>query len=312
MSDIICVIDRIRRKIKKSSGCDYLYNQFEELVEMLQNKKLSASETESIRELILDYASDSTYNNFASANWMRYSARCFYCADNLVKYLGDQPYQEGMEGILNVYFKVLVEHGVAPIIPQEILDKYIAINSENPRMLYDTLIKKANDECGKCRYRQGNDISLALEYTKSIERLIKDYIKKYEDKTTLKVWIPLLNTVRLADFWYKYPDSSNYDHTGPREREFIVKCSDELLDIHLRLFSEWYWQNPQELIDNYTQRDIIEILEVLDDEDFERILRHAVTLPVNEKIKSVLEHFVEDDEVNVVRFASELLDNYEK
>ena len=91
-------------------------------------------------------------------------------------------YQEGMEGILNVYFKVLVEHGVAPIIPQEILNKYIAINSENPRMLYDTLIKKANDECGKCRYRQGNDISLALEYTKSIERLIKDYIKKYVEE----------------------------------------------------------------------------------------------------------------------------------
>ena len=128
----------------------------------------------------------------------------------------------------------------------------------------------------------------------------------------LKVWIPLLNSVRLADFWYKYPDSPNYNHTGSREREFIVKCSDELLDIHLRLFSEWYWQNPQELIDNYTQRDIIEILEVLDDEDFERILRHAVTLPVNDKIKSILEHFIKDDESHIVCLACELLQNYDK
>lgn len=64
--------------------------------------------------------------------------------------------------------------------------------------------------------------------------------------------------MRIADFWYKYPDNHNYNHTRLREREFIEKCSDEMLDIHLRLISEWYWQNPQELIDTYKQRDIID------------------------------------------------------
>lgn len=313
MSNITIAINRISKKIEKSSGYSYLYEYFDELVEMLKNAEtLDTSELACLRGLIQDYASESIYNNYASANWMRYSARCFYCADFLIQFLSNPANRDGMEGFLNSYFKDLVEHGVAPIIQQETLDKYIAKNAENPRALYSTLVKKANDECGKCRYWQGNDISLALSYTKSVERIIKDYIQKYDDITVLKEWIPFLDTVRLADFWYKYPDSANYHHTWPREREFIMNCSDEMLDIHLRLISEWYWQNPQELIDTYKQRDIIEILEVTEDDEFEKILRHAVTLPANEKVKGVLEHFVEDDECHIVKLARELLQNYDK
>lgn len=313
MSNITIAINRISRKIEKSSGYSYLYEYFDELVEMLKNAEtLDTLELASLRGLIQDYASESIYNNYASANWMRYSARCFYCGDLLIQFLSNPAERDGMEGFLNSYFNDLVEHGVAPIIQQETLDKYIAKNADDPRKLYSTLVKKANDECGKCRYWQGNDISLALSYTNSVERIIRDYIQKYDDMTVLKEWIPLLNTVRLADFWYKYPDSANYDHTWPREREFIVKCSDEMLDIHLRLISEWYWQNPQELIDTYKQREIIETLEVTEDDEFEKILRHAVTLPVNEKVKGVFEHFVEDDECHIVRLARELLQNYDK
>lgn len=313
MSIIIPTINRISKKIKTSSGYSYLYKYFDELVEMLQaTETLSSSEIASLRGLIQDYAADSIYNNYASANWMRYSARCFYCADYLVRFLGTKPYQDGMESLLNSYFKDLVEHGVAPIIPQETLDKYIDKNSEDFRKLYDTLIKKANDECGKCRYWQGNDISLARAYTKSIDRLIRYYIKRYEDKTVLKEWIPILNTVRLADFWYEYPDSANYKHTRPYERQFIEECSDEMLEIHLKLISEWYWLNPQELINTYSQEELIEILEVTDDDEFEKILRHAVTLPKNDKTKGVLEHFIEDDETHIARLARELLLHYTK
>lgn len=313
MSSIIQTINRISKKIKNSSGYNYLYEYFDELVQMLQGEEtLSPSEQAGLRGLIHDYAADSIYNNYASANWMRYSARCFYCADFLVRFLDDKTHQEGMEGLLNSYFKDLVYHGVAPIISQETLDKYIDKNSSLPRELYDTLIKKANEECGKCRYWQGNDISLARTYTKSVDRLIRLYIKKYEDDTVLKEWIPGLNTVRLADFWYKYPDSANYNHTRLHERQFIEECSDEMLKIHLRLIIEWYWRNPQELISIYSQEELIEILEVMDDNEFEKILCHATTLPVNDKIKNVLEHFIEDDESHIVSLAYELLKNYTK
>lgn len=313
MSNIITTINRISKRIQHSSGCSYLYRYFDELVEMLMEAEtLSASEIASLRGLIQDYAADSIYNNYASSNWMRYSARCFYCADFLVRFLGDRPNQEGMEILLNSYFKDLVDHGVAPIIPQETLDKYIDKNLEDPRQLYDTLIKKAINECGRCRYWQGNDISLARAYTKSVERLIRNYIRRYEDITVLKYWIPLLNTVRLADLWYKYPDSANYEHTRPHERQFIDACLDEMLDIHLNLISEWYWLNPQELMITYSQKELIEILEVMDDGEFEKILRHAVTMPANDKIKGILEHFMEDDEIHVVSLARELFQNYTK
>ena len=312
MSSIVSTINRISKKIKKSSGCSYLYKYFDELVELLNRAELSTSEISSIRGLVQDYAVDSIYNNYASANWMRYSARCFYCADFLVHFCSDKENQEGMESLLNFYFKELVNHGVAPILPQETLDKYIDKNLEEPLKLYDTLIKKAVGECGKCRYWQGNDISLARTYTKSVDYLIRNYIQRYEDVTVLKQWIPFLNTVQLADFWYNYPDSANYEHSRPYERQLIEECSDEMLEIHLKLISEWYWLNPQELISTYSQEELIEILEVTDDDEFEKILRHAVTLPINDKIKSILEHFIEDDETHIVCLARELLQNYDK
>ena len=116
MSNIILTINRISKKINSSSGDSYLYKYFDELVEMLQDTEtLSASEIASLRGLIQNYAADSIYNNYASANWMRYSARCFYCSDFLIRFLGDKPNQEGMVSLLNSYFKDLVEHGVAPI-----------------------------------------------------------------------------------------------------------------------------------------------------------------------------------------------------
>ena len=85
-----------------------------------------------------------------------------------------------------------------------------------------------------------------------------------------------------------------------------------MLEIHLRLIKEWYWRNPQELMIRYSQEELIDILEVMDDNEFEKILRHATTLPVNDKIKNVLEHFIEDDESHIVSLAYELLKNYTK
>lgn len=312
MSIIVSTINRISKKIKKSYGCNYLYKYFDELVELLNRAELSTSEISSIRELVLDYAADSIYNNYASANWMRYSARCFYCADFLVRFCGDKENQEDMERLLNSYFIDLVNHGVAPILPQETLEKYIGKNSGEPLKLYDILIKKSVDECGKCRYWQGNEISLARTYTKSVDSLIRSYIQRYEDVSVLKQWIPLLDTVKLADFWYNFSDSANDVYTRPRERHFVEECSDEMLDIHLKLISDWYRLNPQELISTFSQEALIEILEVIDDDEFEKILRHAVTLPVNDKIKSILEHFIEDDETHIVCLARELLQNYDK
>ena len=64
------------------------------------------------------------------------------------------------------------------------------------------------------------------------------------------------------------------------------------------------------MINTYSQKELIEILEVTDDDEFEKILRHAVTLPVNDKIKNVLEHFTKDDESHVISLAYELLRNY--
>ena len=315
MNTIIYQISKIRRKIRKSSGCNYLYSYFDELIESLnanEGTALTIDELNCLKELIEDYAAESRYNNFASANWMRYSARCFYCADYLVRYLKDEIERNKMERFLNCYFVELVQHGVAPIILQDVLDKYIRINitQSNAGDTFNVLIRKAIDECGKCRYWRGNEVSLACKYTQSASRLIMDYITKYSDASVMKTWLPLFQTARLVKYWYEYPDSANYDHTGQYERETVMKSLDNMLDTHLKLISFWYWHNAQELIDTFSLDDLIEIFEVCEDDEFEKILSHAVSLPHNEKIERVLSHFEDDDEPWIVELSRRLLATY--
>jgi len=294
---------------------DYLYGGFDALVKSLEapeKNPLDVSIKCGLIDLIESLAADSRYNNYASANWMRYSARCFYCADYLLKYINNLQERDRLIGKLNSYFMELVESGVAPIIPEETLNKYIRknVNESNAKNLYGLLIHKAVNECGCCRYWQSNDASLACSYTQSIRRLLMDYVSTYSDLTVLKEWLPTIGTVRLAKIWYDYPDSPNYNHTDHYSRESIMKSLDMMLDIHLELFSFWYKHNSQEVIETLSTNDLIEIMEVTDDDDFECMLRQAVALPWNEKVEGVLRHFTEDDEQWIVNLSRKLLSTY--
>ncbi len=306
-------INRIRKKISKSSGCSYLYRYFDDLVRSLQNRQepLSIAESSELIDLICDYARDSRYNNFASANWVRYSARCFYCADFLLNYLADT-HTTGLKRTLNQYFMELVDSGVALIIPQDVVDKYLEnnINPENHKNFYNHLLDNAISKCHRSRLWIGSEVTLARDYTKSVEYYIRQYIEKYSDYSMLKIWIPMLDTRHVAKFWYEYPDSGNCRHCGNYERECVEKSLDAMLDVHLELFNLWYEYNAQEVIDVMPTDDLIEVMEVLDDDMFENILKHVSKLPKNEKIKSVLEHFMEDDEDWVVNLSKMLFNTY--
>lgn len=310
--NLIIEIERLKKSISTSSGCEYLYSRFESLVNMLETEQnLSNTEKVMLYELIRCYAADSRYDNYTSANWMRYSARCFYCADYLARYL-DGMLAESVQNALNRYFIELVDSRVAPIIQYEVLDKYMQLHvtSFNSKRVYGRLVCKAIDECEICRYWQPDDISLVWSYTQAAYRILMDYVKIYSDKSVLKDWVPLFNTAALARFWYEYPDSCNYAHTRQRTRQFIVETLDKMLDKHLKLFSFWYWHSPQELIDTYSLDDLIDVLEVEDDAEFQKILKHMVTLPYNVKVKNILKHFEKDDEQTVVELSQQLLAKY--
>ena len=313
MDNIIVQINRIRKKIPKSSGCSYLYRYFDDLVRSLQNRQepLSIAESSELIGLIYDYARDSRYNNFGSANWVRYSARCFYCADFLLNYLADT-HTTGLKRILNQYFMELVDSGVALIIPHDVVDKYLEnnINPENHKDLYNHILDKAISLCSRSRLWKDSEVTLARDYTKVVDYYIRQYIGKYSDYSMLKVWIPMLGTRRVAKFWYEYPESGNCRHCDNYERECVEKSLDAMLDVHLELFNLWYEYNAQEVIDVMPTDDLIEVMEVLDDDVFANILKHTSKLPKNEKIKSILEHFMEDDEDWVVNLSMMLFNTY--
>ena len=314
MNNIIRKIARLKKRISKSSGCNYLYSHFDNLVNELNTFKkgeLPVEVSTELRSLIHDYAEDSTYNTYASANWVRYSARCFYCADFLVHYLAES-LQKVEEDYLNGYFFKLIEAYVAPVIQQDVLTKYIERNISliNPTELYDNLIRKAARECLRSRLWSASEVSLSLTYNKSISWLIQRYVKAYSDYSMLKAWIPLLDTKRLANIWYEYPNSGNYEHSDRYTRASVERCLDEMLEIHLTIIGMWYWNNPQEMLEVLSLEDLIEVLEVYDDDEFEKTLRHMVTLPYNEKVQGILEHFSDDDEDWIVRLSKELLSQY--
>lgn len=242
---------------------------------------------------------------------MRYSARCFYCADLLLNYLADS-HTIGLKRLLNQYFIELIDSGVALIIPQDVVNKYLDNNvtSENHNGFYNNLLDNAISQCQRSRLWRGSEVTLARDYTKAVDYYIRQYIEKYSDNSMLKVWIPLLDTGHVAKFWYEYPESGNYRYCGNYERECIERSLDEMLDIHIELFNLWYEYNVQEVIDVMPTNDLIEVMEVLDDEVFENILKNISKLPKNEKIKSILEHFMKDDEDWVVNLSKMLFNAY--
>ena len=310
------LINKLRKRIKYSPGCDYLYGYFNDLVhelDLLEKDKMPVEMLRAIEQLIGDYAADCIYNTFASANWVRYSARCFYCADYLTRYLDEHLLQQ-TDVYLTEYFMCLTNAGVAPVLPKEIIDKYIEkeIKSKTPREIYDKLVNKAIDGCQTYRIWDANEVNLALEYLRSASRLITQYISLYSDYTLLKDWIPLMNIKRSVNIWYEYPDSANYRHSGRYTREAVSKYLDEMLDILLSIIDLWYSNNPQELIDKLYLEDIIEMLEVYEDEGFVKILRYMVTLPYSNKVERILEHFTHDDEPWVSNLSRNLLICYKK
>lgn len=314
MSELTTRINRIIKKIKNSSGCSYLYRYFDELIAFLDSlakEKLTEEELDGLADLISDFAYESTYNNFASANWMRYSARSFYCADFLIRYLPDKQ-QDAQMRYLNLYFLDLMESGVAPIIHQEVFDKYFQANlaQDNKTELYGKMINRAMSECLRCRLRRAEEVTLAHSYTEAADRILRDYITRYNDLSPLRDWIPMFRTQYFAEFWYEYPGSENYAYSSDYERRVVQKSMDTILDINLKLHYLWYSHNANEMISNLSSDYLIDILEVYDDNEFEKTLRHMASLTFNEKVKQILEHFADDDEYAVSRLSRQLLENY--
>jgi hypothetical protein len=85
---------------------------------------------------------------------------------------------------------------------------------------------------------------------------------------------------------------------------------DTILDINLKLHYLWYSHNANEMISNLSSDYLIDILEVYEDNEFEKTLRHMASLTFNEKVKQILEHFAGDDDRTVSEMADALLESY--
>ena len=215
MSAIVELAEKIEDKVWKS-GCDYLYGYYDELVKLLDaagKENLTREEIGSIRGLINTYSYESTHDNSSLVNWIWYSVRAFYCADSLVGYLPEENH-EFFYGLLNRRFLELVENGRAPIIKQEVFDRYLERNltDENSKELYSKLVKKAAGEISMSRLWRPDENELAYDYAKACDHIIRDYLKRYGDYSLLKEWLPRLGLVRVADFWYGYHESTEFQN----------------------------------------------------------------------------------------------------
>ena len=313
MSAIVEQINKIEDKVWRS-GCGYLYDHYDELVRLLNatgKENLTREEIGSLRGLVSRYAYESTYDNSSSVNWIWYSVRAFYCADSLVGYLPEINH-EHFYGLLNGCFLELVESGRAPIISQEVFDRYLEMNltEENRRELYTKLVRKGAGEIGMSRLWRPDENELADAYAKACNHIIRDYIKRYDDYSLLKDWLPKLGVTRVADFWRRYPESTDYEYASESERETVDVRLYKMKNLMLHLHRLWYWRNPEEMIDTLSSDYLITLLEVHDDREFEMTLFSMAGIPFKQKVKDVLEHYANCDDRVVSEMAAALLESY--
>lgn len=308
MDNLIKHINSLYNKIHNSSGCNYLYSDFDELVNELEIKKdkLTIDGVMSLIFLIRNLVSETRYNN-CSVN----SARSFYCADYLIRYL-PKDWKSRTELVLNYLFRELIKGEVAAIIPKEVFNKYLDKNltDENYANYYDTILTNTILASIRGMTWSDNEMSLALSHTEAASRLIKDYIEKYNDYSYLKKWIPLLKTRYLADVLYEYLNCKKRRYANWYVEDPMEEILAKMLNIHLELLNLWAWHNPEEMINSFSQEELIEILEFYDDKELENTVKHLLTIPLNEKIKGGSEHYINDDEKWVVRLSQILLKTY--
>ena len=313
MSAIVELAEKIEAKVWKS-GCDYLYGYYDELVKLLDaagKENLTREEIGSIRGLINTYSYESTHDNSSLVNWIWYSVRAFYCADSLVGYLPEENH-EFFYGLLDRRFLELVENGRAPIIKQEVFDRYLERNltDENSKELYSKLVRKAAGEISMSRLWRPDENELAYDYAKACDHIIRDYLKRYGDYSLLKEWLPRLGIVHVADFWYRYHESTDAEYASESTRASVDERLYRMMNLMLHLHSVWYWHNSNEMIETLSSDYLIALMEVHDDREFETTLTSMVALPFNQKVKDVLEHFANDDDQVVSEMATELLESY--
>ena len=311
MNEVLTQIAKISSKIENSPYCGYLYQYFDELVASLDSARTDGLPPIVVRDLkglIQDMAVESIYNNVSSANWIRYSARAFYCADYLVRYLPEDQ-REFFYGYLNGFFSDLVDSGVAPIIEKEVFDKYLKMNltEENYHTMYDRLIHKAICEWDKCRLWRADEVGLACDYSKSINHMIRSYIKGYRDYSVLKEWIPKLRISHAVKHRDGYPESTWFENAGSAEREAVMRTLDNIVQIYGYLHCLWYWHSPEELIGTMPTEGLINMFESFDDRAFDDILCDIAEFMSNSKVKDVLMHFAGHNDKVVAGLARQLL-----
>lgn len=90
----------------------------------------------------------------------------------------------------------------------------------------------------------------------------------------------------------------------------IERYLNDSLELHLKLWELWYDHDREEILEVVDSDTLIEVLEVLDDVPFNRLLNGLAQFPANEKVITILEHFTHDDEVWVVNLSRELLKSH--
>lgn len=143
--------------------------------------------------------------------------------------------------------------------------------------------------------------------------MIIDYIRRFNDNSCLKGWIPRMNTPMLANIWYKFPDNIIRNQSGHRHMiERIEGYLDNSLELHLKLWDIWFKVNPKEILDYNTAETLIDVLEVSEDESFIGVLNKIVEYPNDQKVRQILLHFKDDDEDWIVRLSNSLIKKYER
>lgn len=311
-------LQRIRKKIDNSSGCGYLYHHFDNMCSLLDEWKNTEPNDLDIQELIETLESYSyecrycNYNN--SLGWLKYSARSFYCADYLLKFIPDSC-KSNLQYSLQLDFDCLMDSEAISFVDKELFDKYF-YNVSNDSVLKERFycVLKNSVHTASMHHPVEEDVEyMAYRGCKFSYDMIIEYIRRFDDHSRLKEWISRMNTPVLANIWYKFPDDIIRNQSGHRHMiERIEGYLDNSLELHLKLWDLWFKVNPKEVLDYNNAETLIDVLEVSEDESFIGVLNKLAESSDNQKVRQILLHFKDDDEDWIVKLSNSLIKRFDR
>lgn len=298
----VSLTDKVRtltHRLSNKKGHRFLYGDFENLVEYLkQANSLSKETIDAIRECVNALIWEADVFQY----YQSWAIRCNQCASILVGFL---PYKESLEEKIERQQDTFTDSFIWSFLNFSTFNDYCERLSTRPERARKVacLCFEHSDTGRRPHLMEDEEVFYTL-FIKGYNLAVK-YIESTRNYEAFSEWFNVLDPFHIGQITESI---ECYD----RVNQHLYNMIEDTLIKQLKLLEKWLKADALSFINYWKSKRIIELLEFVDDNVFFDTLQTLANVKSNPEVHAVIEYYTHDEESHILRFAQNLLADYEK